>query len=133
MGGLRARLAARATVFEVRSMSSQVEECLDRREGTCTVSTSLRELLRAHQRARWRENDLVPVESFLEQHPALLADPDAILDLIGNEVELRRDLGETPSLESYIRRFPHLETGLRLLFETFQTQAVAPDTHTHCP
>jgi serine/threonine-protein kinase len=40
-----------------------------------------------------------------------------VLDLIYNEVVLRKEAGESPRLEEYLRRFPHLAEPLELQFE----------------
>ncbi len=60
----------------------------------------------ADQANRWRRGDRVLVEAYLEQHPALREDPEALLDLIQGELLLRREAGEAPTLEEYRRRFP---------------------------
>ena len=47
---------------------------------------------------RWRPTS--------RQQPELRADPEAVLDLIYNEIVLREEAGESPRLEEYLRRFP---------------------------
>src|SRR5262245_15812402 len=69
------------------------------------------------QSSRWRRGERVPVEDYLARRPALQGDTEAVLDLITNEVLLRRQAGETPLLEEYQRRFPHLAEPLRIQFE----------------
>src|SRR5690348_2357025 len=75
------------------------------------------EPLLREQRAAWEHGDRPRVEAYLQRHPGLAADPDAVLDLLNNEVVLRAEHGEAPSLEEYLDRFPHLAAELRLLFE----------------
>jgi serine/threonine-protein kinase len=64
------------------------------------------------QRRRWAQGDRRPVEALLREHPALHDDGEAILDLIYNEVLLRRAAGEEPRLEEYTGRFPRLAADL---------------------
>jgi tetratricopeptide (TPR) repeat protein len=73
--------------------------------------------LLAEQRARWQNGEPLPVETYLERHPAVAADPDAVLDLIYNEIFLRSQHGEAPRLEEYLGRFPQFAAALRLQFE----------------
>ena len=74
-------------------------------------------LLLAYQRRAWRRGERAAVEEYLAQYPALAADREAVLDLIYQEVMLREQAGESPLLEEYRRRFPHLAPQLELQFE----------------
>jgi tetratricopeptide (TPR) repeat protein len=69
------------------------------------------------QSRRWRQDERVPVEALLSRQPALADDAEAVLDLIYHEILLRRRRGETPVLDEYLPRFPHLAGTLPLLFE----------------
>jgi tRNA A-37 threonylcarbamoyl transferase component Bud32 len=71
----------------------------------------------AEQRMRWRSGTRELVEEHLERRPDLRSDHDAVLDLLYNEVLLRRERGEQPALDEYLRRFPNIVEPLRLLFE----------------
>jgi len=69
------------------------------------------ELVRAlldDQCQRWQQGECVPVESYLERHPALRTNVGGLLDLIYQEVVLRAERGETPQLADYLQRFPQL-------------------------
>src|SRR5207247_1179368 len=82
--------------------------------------TPLHELgqqLRAEQRQRWRQGERAWVEELLRGHPPLQAEPEALLELIYNEVVLREERGEEPTLDEYMQRFPQLAPELRLQFE----------------
>src|SRR5436190_6324589 len=68
------------------------------------------------QRQAWERGERLLVEDLLAAHPHL-AHADAVLDLIYNEVVLREQQGETPTLAEYVSRFAHLEEALRLQFE----------------
>jgi tetratricopeptide (TPR) repeat protein/tRNA A-37 threonylcarbamoyl transferase component Bud32 len=78
---------------------------------------SLLSLMLAHQRRGWRRGESAPVETYLERQPELHADPETVLDLIYNEIVLRTEVGESPRLEEYLHRFPHLAEPLELQFE----------------
>jgi serine/threonine protein kinase/WD40 repeat protein len=73
--------------------------------------------LLVEQRRRWRSGERAHVEAYLHAQPALRTTPEAILDLIYNELLLREEDGETPRLEEYLARFPELAAPLRQLFE----------------
>ncbi len=88
-------------------------------------------LLLEEQSRRWRRGECVPVEDYLARQPALHA--DAVLDLITNEVLLRREAGQAPRLEEYRARFPHLAEPLGPQFEVEGALDAAPSTVTHPP
>jgi formylglycine-generating enzyme required for sulfatase activity/tRNA A-37 threonylcarbamoyl transferase component Bud32 len=69
------------------------------------------------QQARWRRGEPVLVEAYLAQHTDLQADLEGVLDLLYNEVRLREERGEAPTLEEYLGRFPYLAPQLRRQFE----------------
>ena len=50
---------------------------------------------------RWGRGERVLVESYLSSDPALRDTPEVLLDLIYQEVVLREQQGETPTLEEY--------------------------------
>jgi serine/threonine-protein kinase len=85
-----------------------------------TENLPLAALLLVEQSARWQRGERVLVEAYLEQNPALRTDPEGILDLIGGEMRLREQLGETPQLAEYLQRFGAWEPQLR---ERFGVQA----------
>jgi tetratricopeptide (TPR) repeat protein/tRNA A-37 threonylcarbamoyl transferase component Bud32 len=74
-------------------------------------------LLMAYQRRAWRRGERTPVEAYLAQQPGLRGDVEAVLDLIYQEVMLREQAGESPRLEEYTSRFPHLAPQLAVQFE----------------
>ena len=73
--------------------------------------------LMADQRERARRGEPFRAEDCLARVPALRDDPDALLDLVYNEIVLREDRGETPVLAEYHARFPALAAPLADLFE----------------
>src|SRR6478609_4282793 len=68
------------------------------------------------QTRHWRSGERVHVETLLERHPALGPNREALLDLVYHEIMLREQLGETPSLDEYRRRFPDLADDLARQF-----------------
>jgi serine/threonine protein kinase/tetratricopeptide (TPR) repeat protein len=81
------------------------------------TSLPLVEALRHEQRRQWDAGDRISAETYLQRHPELRADAEGVLELIYNEVVLRQRSGESPRLEEYQERFPHLAERLGLLFE----------------
>lgn len=79
----------------------------------------LRQLL-ANQRSRQEHSQTYHAEVFLEEDTQLQSDQDALLDLIYHEIVLRQESGETPDVEEYVKRFPHLEEALRIQFDLEQ-------------
>ena len=69
---------------------------------------------------RWGRGERVLVESYLSSDPALRDTPEVLLDLIYQEVVLREQQGETPTLEEYKGRFPELASQLVKQFEVHQ-------------
>jgi serine/threonine-protein kinase len=78
------------------------------------------------QRRHWRSGERYLVEAYLEQYPRLLSDRMAILALIHSEIELRRELGENPQPDEYLRRFPQLDKELRQHFGITTLSAEPP-------
>jgi tetratricopeptide (TPR) repeat protein/tRNA A-37 threonylcarbamoyl transferase component Bud32 len=89
----------------------------DDRAGGTEPDRPMLALLLAYQRRAWRRGERAAVEAYFAQYPALAADAEAVLDLIYQEVLLREQAGESPRLEEYRRRFPHLAPQLELQFE----------------
>jgi WD40 repeat protein/tRNA A-37 threonylcarbamoyl transferase component Bud32 len=86
-------------------------------------------LLMAYQRRAWRRGERTPVEAYLAQQPGLRDDAEAVLDLIYQEIMLRERAGESPRLEEYTSRFPHLASQLALQFElerAFESNTLVP-------
>jgi WD40 repeat protein len=78
---------------------------------------ALVESLVSDQRRRWQQGERIFAETWLEQNPALRADPSLVLEIIYNEILLREEDGESPQLEEYLHRFPALAQLLGSLFE----------------
>jgi WD40 repeat protein len=72
------------------------------------------------QRARWKRGEPAPVEEYLRRYPELLADPEAVVDLIYQEVLLQKEKGQEPRLSDCLRRFPHYAAELKDQFDLHQ-------------
>jgi serine/threonine protein kinase len=72
----------------------------------------LAELLCAEQTRCWIVGERVAVEAYLRQYPTLRTSGEAVLELIHNEIRLRRQSNESPSLQEYLERFPDHEAAL---------------------
>ena len=76
--------------------------------------------LRADQSERWQRGDQVRVEAYLGQHPDLAGDGEALMALICCEVLHRLEIGEHPTLDEYLHRFPQHADNLRRLWPVWQ-------------
>jgi len=85
----------------------------------------------------WATGLRVPAEHFLSEAPQLSANPEAVLELVLLEVELREEAGEAVLLEELQARFPSLAEPLRLQAEyrisLRQEIAVAPPATPETP
>jgi len=79
------------------------------------------------QNERWKGGDRAPVEDYLTRYPALGDDTEAVIDLIYQEVLLRRPLGESPAAEEYISRFPGWSEALIRQFAVDEAMRTADD------
>src|SRR3954463_3425163 len=74
------------------------------------------DLARSDQSMRWRRGSGIPAESYFRQLPEVRCDIEEALVLINGEVQLRRELGQSPDLDDYQRRFPELAENIALQF-----------------
>ena len=85
------------------------------------------------QRQRWKLGVKVLVEDILRDH-AKLRDAPQLSMLIYNEFLLRKECGETPSLEEYQSRFPlhahRLEKQIKQDQTTTESSPLGPEEHT---
>jgi hypothetical protein len=70
-------------------------------------------VLRVDQRQRWL-GERKPAERYLEEYPAVAANPEAGLDLVYAEFLLRQALGEDPAPDEFLGRFPQWAEQFRL-------------------
>jgi hypothetical protein len=83
-------------------------------------------VLRADQEARWQAGERVPAEAYLAMHPALPLDLEKALELVYGEFLLREGLGQTPTLDEYLRRFPQYASRLKQQVQLHQALATDP-------
>jgi serine/threonine-protein kinase len=83
-------------------------------------------VLRVDQRERWLQGDRVPAEEYVRQVLLRCEEDDPALDLSYADFLLRQELGESPTLEEYLRRFPRYAGPLRLQVQLNSALAAFP-------
>jgi serine/threonine protein kinase/tetratricopeptide (TPR) repeat protein len=78
---------------------------------------SLVEQLAAEMTRRWHEGERPTVENLLDREPKLRASPEAIAELVLEELALREQFGEPAPQSDLERRFPHLQAQLRIMLD----------------
>ena len=68
------------------------------------------------QKQAWLDGARPSVDDLLRDS-ALPSDPETMLDLLYNEILVREELDEAPSLDEYVSRYPQLGDDLKLHFE----------------
>ena len=74
--------------------------------GTTPSTLVLAELLAEEMARLWQNGQPQRVEHFLRRHPALADSPDAVLELLAEEISLRQAEGDEPDTRELERRFP---------------------------
>lgn len=94
------------------------------------IAQNIVDLALDQQSKAWRDGDRPSVEQLLRDS-SLPAEPDVLLDLIYNEIVVREEIGERPSLDEYVRRFPSLDEDLKLHFDVHRAvqEDLLADTH----
>ncbi|HXY35924.1 MAG TPA: WD40 repeat domain-containing serine/threonine protein kinase, partial [Planctomycetaceae bacterium] len=87
--------------------------------------------LRQEQSQRWQRGERALAETFVSRQPSLLSDSKLLVELVVAEFQLRKDLGEDPSIEEYLRRFPPLASQLRQLLEECESSNRQPPANPH--
>ena len=77
-------------------------------------AAELTDVLCTDQRQRWLHGQRPEVEAYLALHGSFHPGAEPAIDLIFGEFLARRELGESPTLDEYCRRFPDLAGQLRL-------------------
>src|SRR5271165_7153166 len=89
------------------------------------------EQLLSDQVRDWLSGNCHHVKVYLDRQPSLLGQENAVLDLINQEIVLRRSKGDAPRLEDYLSDFPDLAGRLSALFEVHD--AISLPTQFHAP
>ena len=71
------------------------------------------------QKQAWLDGSRPSVDDILRDS-SLPSSPDVLLDLLYNEIVVREEIGEHPSLDEYVSLYPHLDEDLKLHFEVHQ-------------
>jgi len=77
------------------------------------LAASLAEELTQH----WRQGEHLHTEDLLALHPELWHHPEAVADLIYEEISLRQECGEAVPTEEVLGRFPQWRTQLAILLD----------------
>ena len=85
-------------------------------------------LVRRDQCERWRSGGRVRAEAYFGLLPELRADREDAIVLVCGEMQLRRESGQSFTLEEYQRRFADLATDLALQFEIDRLMSRVADT-----
>ncbi len=82
-------------------------------------AAELTDVLCTDQRQRWLYGQRPEVEAYLALHGSFHPGAEPAIDLVFGEFLARRELGESPTLDEYCRRFPKLAGQLRLHIDLF--------------
>ncbi len=88
----------------------------------------LTEMLRGDQRLRWQQGQRVLVEAYFEHYPELRERPEAVRELILNELRLRCELGDAIELADLRGRFPSEDAWLAEQYERLRPSQSREDT-----
>jgi eukaryotic-like serine/threonine-protein kinase len=94
--------------------------------GVDSVDSSL-EWLFAEQVSAWMRGERPPIKFLLGRHAGILDNPNAVVELINQEIVLRQIRGETACADDYLIDFPELAEPLSRLFEVHGALSVPPE------
>jgi tetratricopeptide (TPR) repeat protein len=84
---------------------------------TAEAASTLAAELVSEMIRRWRQGEHLLPEDFLARHPELWEHPEAVADLIYEELCLRQEYGPGVPLEQVLSRFPQWRPQLEVLFD----------------
>jgi serine/threonine protein kinase/tetratricopeptide (TPR) repeat protein len=93
-------------------------------------AAALAAALREEMIAAWRRGEHPAAEEFLVRLPDLPCHVSAAVQLIYQEIHLRREYGEAQASEAVVRRFPQWQAELRALLTREQPAILGPQTPT---
>jgi serine/threonine protein kinase/lipoprotein NlpI len=85
-----------------------------------SAALALGERLAEDMARRWRQGRRRSTEDYLLDHPQLLHAPEAVLELLAEEIFLAQEHGQEPVLADLVRRFPAWEAQVRALVDCQQ-------------
>jgi eukaryotic-like serine/threonine-protein kinase len=77
----------------------------------------------------WLRGECQHVDVYLDRQPSLLGQAEAMLELINQEIVLRRRRGDAPRLEEYLTDFPDLAEPLSQLFDVHNAISLSTQFH----
>jgi len=77
----------------------------------------------------WLRGECQQVKVYLDRQPSLLGQAEAMLELINQEIVLRRKKGDAPRLEDYLTDFPDLAEPLSELFDVHNAISLSTQFH----
>ena len=80
-------------------------------------AAELTDVLCSDQRQRWLHGQRPEIKDYIALHGSFHPGAEPAIDLVFGEFLVRRELGESPTLDEYCRRFPDLAGPLRLHVE----------------
>jgi serine/threonine-protein kinase len=121
-------MTARASATEHHSDTSSSVRAIDlaMRELRSFPRARWLDLARSDQSHRWRQRAGVPVEDYFAQLPEVRTNTEEAVVMICGEVQLRRELGESPDVDEYQRRFPEFARHLAVQFQVDDFLASPP-------
>jgi eukaryotic-like serine/threonine-protein kinase len=85
------------------------------------------ESLFAEQVRAWMHGERPPIKLLIDRHPGVVDRPNAVVELINQEVVLRQIRGETACADDYLTDFPELAEPLSRLFEVHGALSLPPE------
>jgi tetratricopeptide (TPR) repeat protein len=82
-----------------------------------SVRSPLAAALAEEMAERWRRGERPQVEDYLAQHPELADQPDAVLQLLNEELCLCQEHGRTVDHQALLARFPQYQAQLQILLQ----------------
>lgn len=110
------------------SASSADPASLTRAEADKLTAVLVQEMIKA-----WRQGQRLLPEDFLDRYPSLLEHPEAVAELIYEEMSLRREHGPEAPTEEVLRRFPQWRSQLEVLFDCHRVLDLWPVTRFPVP
>jgi serine/threonine protein kinase len=95
----------------------------DAAEGEASLAGTLAE----EMAAAWRRGEHVPPETFLNRHPDLADNRDAVLRLVCEEVCLRQELGTPVDPDDLLARFPRWRNEIQALLDCHRLLAASEE------
>jgi len=87
-----------------------IEEFLHRQDNL--TPEQIIAILGVDQWHRWHAGERVPAETYLSMHPVLAAAWADSFELVSSEFRIRKDLGENPTVQEFLDRFPQFTAKL---------------------